>query len=95
MKTSYLFGLPVLIGLASCSPAQQATAVKDGQLFCASATATGPLVVALANAAGAPVIVTGLAAQTVASDCAAIGAIPVAPPPVPASTPVVAAPGVK
>ena len=81
--------LPVL--LAACSATQQTTAVADGQLFCAKATADGPLVVALADAAGAPVIVTGMASSFVSAACAAIGAIPVAPPPVPAAAPVVAA----
>lgn len=72
--------------LAGCSAAQQ----QAGQLFCAKATATGPLVVALADAAGAPVIVTGLASDIVAADCAAIQGIPVTPPPTSAPVPVVA-----
>ena len=92
-------GLGLLSGLAGCT-AQQATSVAqaeqnlvvDGQLFCAKATAYGPLVVALADAAGAPVVVTGAASSVVAAECAAIGAIPVTPPANPATAPVVAAP---
>ena len=71
--------------LAACTPAQKATALKDGQLFCAKATVAGPLVFALADAAGAPVIVTGLASAVVKGDCAAIDAIPVTPPADPAA----------
>jgi hypothetical protein len=81
--------------LAGCSPAQQAQAeraVVAGQLFCAKATATGPLVVALADALGAPVVVTGRTASAVVDACAIIGAFPVSPPPVPASASVVAVP---
>lgn len=79
-----------LLLLSNCTPAQQQRAVVEGQLFCAQATATGPLVVALADAAGAPVVVTGMASSVVAADCALINAIPVMPPPVPAAAPVVA-----
>jgi len=93
-----LFGAaaaPVIavIMLAGCSPAQQAQAervVVAGQLFCAKATATGPLVVALADALGAPVVVTGRTAAAVSDACAIIGAIPVTPPAKPADAPVVA-----
>jgi hypothetical protein len=76
-----------LIAMGGCSTSR---IVADGQLFCAKAMPDAPLVVALADALGAPVIVTGLAANVVAADCAAIGAIPVSPPPVPAAAPVVA-----
>ena len=88
-----LFGVLSLSVLAGCSPAQQAQAervVAAGQLFCAKATQSGPLVVALADALGAPVVVTGRTASAVADACAIIGAFPVSPPPVPASAPVVA-----
>ena len=80
----------ILIG---CSPAQQAQvdrAVVAGQLFCAKATQSGPLVVALADALGAPIVVTGRTASAVAAACALIGAIPVTPPIKPADAPVVA-----
>ncbi len=76
--------------LAGCTAAQTNTAVRDGQLFCAKATTDGPLVVAVADAAGAPIIVTGLAAAVVKGDCALIDAIPVTPPANPAAAPVVA-----
>jgi predicted ATPase len=75
-------------GLTACTTATQA--VADGQLFCARATSTGPLVVALATAAGAPLTVTNKAAADVAAACAVIGALPVAPPANPAAAPVVA-----
>jgi predicted ATPase len=74
--------------LAAC--AQTATAVADGQLYCARATAAGPLVVALADAAGLPFVVTGRAAADVAAACALVGAIPVVPPANPNAAPVVA-----
>ena len=77
------------LALSACTTANRI--VVDGQLFCATATAAGPLVVALANASGAPVIVTGAAAADVAAACRVIGAIPVSPPPNPAAAPVVAA----
>lgn len=92
--TVAIFGVAafVVAVAAACSATQQAQTVAAGQLFCAKATADGPLVVALANALGAPVIVTGLASTVVAADCAAIGAIPVSPPASPALAPRVAAP---
>ena len=66
--------------------------VKDGQLFCAKETADGPMVVAVADMLGAPIIVTGLASDVVSGACASINAIPVSPPANPAQAPVVAAP---
>ncbi len=89
--------LPIaaLVALAGCSDATNARidrVVIQGQMFCAKATATGPLVVALADVAGVPISVTGRTAASVAAACAAVGAIPVTPPPNPATAPVVAAP---
>jgi hypothetical protein len=81
-----------ILVVAGCTAAQENKAIVAGQTFCAKATATGPLVVALANAAGAPVLVTGLSSAVVAANCAVIGAIPVATPANPAAVPVVAAP---
>lgn len=81
--------------LAACAPAQVQQANKvitKGQLYCAKATAAGPLVVALADASGVPVNVIGQTSSAVQAWCAAIGAIPVIPPPNPAQAPVVAAP---
>lgn len=86
-----LFFLPLVL-IAGCSAPQQQTAVKNGQLFCAKATADGPLVVALADALGAPIIVAGRTASVVAADCALIEGTPVVPPPNPAAAPVVAVP---
>lgn len=48
--------------------------------------------VALADASGVPVNVIGQTSSAVQAWCAAIGAIPVIPPPNPAQAPVVAAP---
>lgn len=89
--------LATLAILAGCTPAQQQAAdraVAAGQLFCAQSTGSGPLVVALADAAGVPVTVTGKSAEVVRDACAAIGAIPAMPPVAPGQAPVVAAPGV-
>lgn len=76
--------------LAACSPTQQSKALAEGQLFCAEATATGPLVVAIADASGVPVSVIGMTSAAVRGVCATIAAIPVTPPPDPAAAPVVA-----
>jgi hypothetical protein len=98
--TDYRFWLVVVgavtslwVLLTACTPAQQARVVADGTLFCAKATVDGPLVVALANAAGAPIVVTGLASDVVAAQCAIVGGIPVVPPANPAAAPVVAVMG--
>jgi hypothetical protein len=85
----FLFVLPVL-ALTACGTAGEQRLVADGQLFCATATKAGPLVVALADAAGAPIIVTGLAAAVVQGDCALINGLPVVPPVNPVAAPVVA-----
>lgn len=88
----------LIIALSGCSASQMAsfstssaTNVKAGQLYCAEATATGPLVVALANLNGVPVKVTNQASADVAAACALVNAIPVSPPANPATAPVVAA----
>lgn len=75
----------VLVALGGCTAAQLQTAAVDGQLYCAKATAAGPLVVALANAAapGSPGIsVIGKASSAVAYACSKwdAAAEPVAPP---------------
>lgn len=88
----YLSAL-ALVAVAGCTAQQltsASTAVKTGQLFCAKATANGPLVVALANAAGVGVVVTNQASKDVATACALIAAIPVTPPANPAAAPLVA-----
>jgi hypothetical protein len=76
--------------LDGCTVATQQRVVVDGQLFCARATPAGPLIVAIADAAGVPVVVTGMASSAVAAICAVIAAIPVTPPANPAQAPVVA-----
>lgn len=101
MKTiKYMYAAYVVSGISivgmlyACTPAQIAATQVQGQLFCAKATPTVPLVVALADAAGGPISVIGLAASTVAAACAAWtpGAVPVTPPPIPSAAPLVAAP---
>lgn len=96
--------LAALLALSACTQPQldkakadaqkvEARVVPDGQLFCAKVLPVGgPIVVALANAAGVPVLVTGAASSVVSKACALIDAIPVVPPPVPSAAPVVAAP---
>lgn len=70
-------------------------AIVQGQLFCAKATATGPLIVAVVSAASgteksSPVIATNATATFVSNVCSGIGAIPVAPPNNTANVPVIA-----
>lgn len=69
-----------LLALGACSPTQTQQAIVQGQLFCRIADALNPQVVAIADAAGAPVVVTDRAAATIAAICAAINAVPVPPP---------------
>ena len=85
--------LVLAAGLASgCSHntalqvATQATAA--GQLFCAVASSTGDIVVALADASGVPVVATNMAESWVKAACAVIGGVPVSPPGNAASVPV-------
>ena len=91
------FALLAVLGLAACSATTlsklgvlEQKAVVDGQLFCAKATVDGPLVAALVNAAGVPVVVTNVASAVVAAECAAIGGVPVSPPANPATAPIIA-----
>jgi hypothetical protein len=76
----FLRKIALALAVASCQSPQVETTVKQGQLFCAEETATGPLTVALANALGAPVSVTNQTSTDVAAACALINAIPVVPP---------------
>ena len=85
----------LVLAVAGCANPPPQKVVEAGQLFCATSTATGPLVVALADAAGAPVLATNATAAFVQAACAQINAIPVTPPPVPAAAPVVAVPVAK
>lgn len=78
--------------LSACTPEAQQRVVTEGELYCALATRAGPLVVAIADATGTPVIVTGLTQAAVAGICASLAAVPVVPPPDPAAAPVVAVP---
>lgn len=80
--------------LGGCANGVTPVQFQQGQLFCAEATAAGPLIIALENNAGVPVNVTGKESATVAAACAAwnASAIPVTPPAnaTPASVPSVA-----
>lgn len=80
----------LLTGRQSTGPVTPANVVAQGQLFCAYQSALGPLVVALANDAGAGVSVIGQSSKAVADACALINAIPVVPPADPAKAPIVA-----
>lgn len=90
----YVPHLAALGLLAACTTAQQTqiqTAVTAGQLFCAEATAAGPIVVGIINSLDqTAVTVTNQTASYVAGVCAAINAVPVTPPAAPAQAPVVA-----
>ncbi len=97
MRKSIILASMLAVSACTAAQNQQAAvmaqnAVVAGQLFCGTVTKTGPLIVALADASGAPVTVTGKASVVVADACAVIGGIPVSPPANPAAAPVVAAP---
>lgn len=68
-----------------CSQSQ----IAQGQLFCAKIVAGEPMVVALADLSGAPVLAVGATKAFVDTACDQIDAIPVAPPASPAAAPVV------
>ncbi len=79
------------LALAGCTASQQQQAsnvIVAGQLYCKQASATAPLVVAIATTAGVPVSVIGKTADEVTAICALINATPVPPPPAPAAAPV-------
>ena len=105
MRNLFSYAVVGMLSLTGCTALQQSAVnqavansptaqkvVAKGQLFCAKVTKDGPLIVALADALGAPIIVTGLASDVVSGACASINAIPVSPPANPAQAPVVAAP---
>lgn len=87
-------GAVTLASVAAANNKTVADVVAKGALFCQQDSVLLPAVVALANAAGAPVSVTGQASSDVAQACAAIQAVPVPPPAAPGSVPVVASPSV-
>lgn len=76
------------IGLSAQAVTAAQTVVAYGQLFCAQATVSGPVVSAIVDAAGVPVTVTNKAASWVAAVCGLIGGTPVSPPAMPAAAPV-------
>jgi hypothetical protein len=74
------------LALSGCTPAQQTAfnnVVVAGQLFCSRVGASGPELVALANASGAPVSVIGQSSTWVAAACALVNGQPVPPPATP------------
>ena len=89
MRNQIAAGALALATLSGCQGITQAQvkagAVAAGQLFCAVQTVAGPLTVTVLDAAGVPVIVTGLAKSVVDAACAAWkpGATPVVPAAVP------------
>jgi len=85
-----VLGLGAVLLALGCTPAQTTRAKADGQLFCAAATPAGPLVVAIEDAAGVPVVVTGMESAGVKAVCAVINAIPAEPPADITNAPVVA-----
>lgn len=92
-EATLVAGAQTLASVAAAQNTTVASLVTKGALFCEQYVATSsPLVVALANIAGAPVSVTGMASDDVAKACAVIAGVPVAPPVDPESVPVVTAP---
>jgi hypothetical protein len=78
-----LAALTTLPALYACSTAQQAsfqakaaTAIQAAQVVCVALRGDGPVIVALADAAGAPVLATAGVDTARQVACAAIGAIP-------------------
>lgn len=91
-QTQLIAAGQTLAAVAAGNNTTVAAIVTQGGLFCQKANASGPLVVALANIYGAPVSVVNQTAASVATACALVGGVPVAPPVDPASAVVVAAP---
>jgi hypothetical protein len=81
MRTFIIGAVALIAGCATVARLETA-ARAAGQLFCAEATSNGPLVVALVDLTGVPVIVTNAASAAVAGACAAWmpAAVPVSPP---------------
>ena len=81
--------ITTLAGIAALNNTAVAHLVSQGALFCAKVGSdmTAPFV--LANAAGAPLSVTGQASAAVAAACAVLQAVPVSPPADAGSAPVV------
>ncbi len=91
-QTQLIAAGQTLAAVAAGNNTTVAAIVTQGGLFCQKAAESGPLVVALANIYGAPVAVVNQTAGDVATACALIGGIPVAPPADPASVVVEVAP---
>lgn len=84
--------LPVLciLAMAGCTAAQTERAAATEQLFCRIATAYGPVVAGVADAADRkPVIVTDKTVAAVAAICKEAGGIQTPAPVNPASVPIV------
>ena len=79
---SFSLTLCALGFLTACTPTPSPKQYAEGQLFCSYADVGGPMVAAIANIVGVPVLVTGLASSTVSDFCKAWNAAaqPVMPP---------------
>jgi hypothetical protein len=96
MRNILLCAAGVCLVLSGCSPGDQASGVAigqatlaavgantpvRGQLFCKAVNPVGETVIeALADAAGVPVIVSGMAVDAVNTLCGGVNGKPVAPP---------------
>lgn len=89
-QAALVSGAITLAQVAAANNTTAASLVAGGTLFCAKTSAGLPLIVALANAEGAPVAAVNQTAAQVAGACAAIAAIPT-PPPIDAATALVVA----
>lgn len=86
-----VFGaVAIPLAVLSCTSTGQLS--TQGQLFCALASPSGPIVSAIVTATPDPraVLAEGTAATIVQAICAAAGGVPVSPPPNPAAAPTVA-----
>lgn len=81
-----------LATVAAQNSTSVADLVKRGALFCKQTALLAPATVVLANAAGVPVSVTGMASDDVMRACQLINAVPVSPPADPAAVTIVSAP---
>lgn len=80
MRAVYLAGaILAFLPLAACATTQQD--LQTASEVCSVLTASGPVLVALADANGIPVPATGKAATAVQADCAAVQAVVTALPP--------------
>lgn len=67
--------------LAACATADLQKGLQTANEVCVILQADGPIFLALADANGVPVPVSGKAATALAADCAAVGAVAASVPP--------------